>query len=205
MTMMLHCPQCGGNLSVPPALAGKEARCPSCGKVFLVPQPPPGPVGAAGLVGPRIWIRGEDGSSYGPADEALVRQWIIEGRLTELTPVRDADQEQWTPAGAHPWVGPLLDGAVMLRMSAGRMSRLAIASLLCGIAGLLPCFYSMYGVPSVLGIILGFASFKQIKRTGLGGAGVAIAGVTLGVAGLIILPFASILEHMFKTLINLHL
>jgi len=52
---------------------------------------------------------------------------------------------------------------------------LAIASLITGLLGL-----------NVLAIIFGFIALSQIKKTGQGGRGMAIAGIIIGFATLII-------------------
>lgn len=47
------------------------------------------------------WIIGSDGRTYGPADHATVRRWILERRLVATTPVATS------PAG--PWRDAVLD------------------------------------------------------------------------------------------------
>jgi hypothetical protein len=56
---------------------------------------------------------------------------------------------------------------------------MAIASLICSIAGVLPFFF---GVPCVLGIIFGFVARSQIARSGgrQKGSGLALAGIIVG-------------------------
>jgi uncharacterized membrane protein len=56
---------------------------------------------------------------------------------------------------------------------------LAIASLACSIGGIIPFFF---GVPCVVGIILGFVALGQIRKTDgvQQGRGLAIAGVIVG-------------------------
>jgi len=62
-------------------------------------------------------------------------------------------------------------------------SGLAIASLVCGIVG--PC---TLGLASIAGLILGIVGLKKIKAGGgaVGGRGLAIAGIIVSVATLII-------------------
>jgi hypothetical protein len=52
---------------------------------------------------------------------------------------------------------------------------LAIASLVCSLAGILTC-----GVVSIVGAILGHVSRKQIRERGDGGDGMALAGIIVG-------------------------
>lgn len=61
----------------------------------------------------------------------------------------------------------------------------AIASIVCAAVGL-----ACLGTGSFLGIIFGIVALNQIKRTGQGGRGLAIAGIVIGsvvTAGLVIL------------------
>jgi len=58
---------------------------------------------------------------------------------------------------------------------------LAIASLICSCAGIIPFFF---GVPCILGIVFGFVSRGKIKRShgALKGEGLALAGIIVGFA-----------------------
>ena len=57
---------------------------------------------------------------------------------------------------------------------------LAIFSLVASVVGLL-C-----GVGSIIGIVLGVVAINQIKKTRQGGHGLAVAGIVVGVASLVI-------------------
>jgi hypothetical protein len=65
---------------------------------------------------------------------------------------------------------------------------MAIAALVCGIAGFVLC-----AIPSIVGLILGFVSRSRIKKSGgrLSGGGMAMAGIVLGfvVLGLMVAYF----------------
>ncbi|WP_067821094.1 DUF4190 domain-containing protein [Actinomadura kijaniata] len=61
---------------------------------------------------------------------------------------------------------------------------MAVASLICSIAGLFTC-----GFASFLGVIFGHVAQGQIRRTGEGGSGMAVAGLIIGY----ILSFLTIL------------
>ncbi|TDD34497.1 DUF4190 domain-containing protein [Actinomadura sp. KC06] len=52
---------------------------------------------------------------------------------------------------------------------------MATASMVCGLIGFLAC-----GLTSILAIIFGHVAQSQIKRTGEGGHGMAVAGLILG-------------------------
>ena len=82
--------------------------------------------------------------------------------------------QQWgstySPYGAPP--GPAYGPAQ-------HANGLAIASLVCSAAGVIPFFF---GIPCVVGIVLGFVALRQIKGTGQvqQGRGLAIAGIAIG-------------------------
>jgi hypothetical protein len=56
---------------------------------------------------------------------------------------------------------------------------MAVASLVCACAGIIPFFF---GIPCILGVIFGFVARSQIKRTNgtQGGSGLALAGIIVG-------------------------
>jgi hypothetical protein len=66
----------------------------------------------------------------------------------------------------------------------GGRSGLAVASMVLGICGIAMCFL---GVASLLAVIFGFVALSRIKRTRplISGRGMALAGVWLGVVGLL--------------------
>ena len=53
------------------------------------------------------WILSTDGRTYGPADEATLRRWIGEGRLTPETPVGTSPDGPWSEARMVPAVSDL--------------------------------------------------------------------------------------------------
>lgn len=60
---------------------------------------------------------------------------------------------------------------------------MAIASLVTSIVGFAPYFG---GILSIVGIVLGSVALNQIKQTPQGGYGLAVAGIVVGIATLII-------------------
>jgi hypothetical protein len=60
-------------------------------------------------------------------------------------------------------------------VAAAPTNGLAIASLVCALAGLATC-----GVTSIIGAILGHVSRRQIRERGEGGDGLALAGIISG-------------------------
>jgi len=61
--------------------------------------------------------------------------------------------------------------------AAPKTDGMAIASMVCSLAGLVACC-----IPSVVGLILGLVSLSRIKKSqgALGGRGMAITGVVVG-------------------------
>ncbi len=69
---------------------------------------------------------------------------------------------------------------------AAKTNSLAIASLIFAVAWL-------FGVGSLLGVILGHVALGQIKRTGESGRGLAIAGIVLGYLALALIAVGLLL------------
>jgi len=70
---------------------------------------------------------------------------------------------------------------------------LAIASLVMGI-------FSLYGLGSILAIIFGIISLNKIKKDkNLKGEGFAIAGIVLGIVGIIVLTILLTIFYVGET------
>ena len=59
-------------------------------------------------------------------------------------------------------------------------SGMAVASLVCSLVGLVPCFW-FFQIMGLLGTIFGFVGLKQTKSGERGGRGMAIAGLVIGI------------------------
>ena len=68
-------------------------------------------------------------------------------------------------------------------------SGMAIAAMVCGICGFL-CI-----VPGVVGIILGIVSLSQLKRTQQNGRGMAITGIVVGAAWIVLFVLLLAIGH----------
>jgi hypothetical protein len=81
------------------------------------------------------------------------------------------------PSAAYPSAGSPSQGASWT--SPPRTNGLAVASLVCACAGIIPF---LFGLPCLLGIIFGFVARSQIKnaRGAQGGGGLALAGIIVG-------------------------
>jgi hypothetical protein len=71
-------------------------------------------------------------------------------------------------------------------------NRLAIASLITSFTGVLCC------VGSLVAIVLGAIALDQIKRTREEGSGLAVAGIVIGVAGLLVYLIVGIFALRFR-------
>ena len=67
----------------------------------------------------------------------------------------------------------------MVPVKSGK-SGMAIASLVCSLVGVIPCFW-LFQIMGLLGTIFGFVGLKQTKSGQRGGRGLAIAGVVIGI------------------------
>ncbi|MDH7501999.1 MAG: DUF4190 domain-containing protein [Verrucomicrobiota bacterium] len=148
-------------------------------------------------------ILGKDGQEYGPVTEAEVRQWIAEGRVSAVTPIRKQDAPEWRPArefvefaealrahdspNAPPRIAPeqpVAPGQPAGSVPQGKTSGLAIASLVLGILGIVTC-----GLTAVAGLILGIVALNKSSKTGDRSArGFALAGTIVSAVFLVLLP-----------------
>lgn len=148
-------------------------------------------------------ILGKDGQEYGPVTEAEVRQWIAEGRVNAVTPIRRQDTSEWRPArefvefaealraqdspNAPPRIAPeqpVAPGQPAGSVPQGKTSGLAIASLVLGILGIVTC-----GLTAVAGLILGIVALNKSSKTGDHSArGFALAGTIVSAVFLVLLP-----------------
>lgn len=141
------------------------------------------------------WFYGENGQRLGPVSEADLGSLIAAGRIGPATLIWREGMEQWLPLGQVSAQGglevlPPSMGYDLLRP--GVTSGLAIASLICGIIGLVTCMVFL-GIPAV---ICGHMAMHQIanSRHLVTGRGMALAGLICGyLAVLMMLAFASMM------------
>ena len=84
-----------------------------------------------------------------------------------------------SPTGYQTYPPPVGWGTDGQPVAAGT-NGLAIASLVCSVIGVL-C-----GIGSLIGVVLGFIAINQIKQTGQRGYGLAVAGIVVGAASMVI-------------------
>lgn len=61
---------------------------------------------------------------------------------------------------------------------------MAIASLVVSLVALICCSFGF--IPAIIGIILGVVGGNQIKQTGENGAGMAKAGIIIGIVAIVL-------------------
>ncbi|HTN73863.1 MAG TPA: hypothetical protein VL096_01400 [Pirellulaceae bacterium] len=104
------CQGCQKKLRVADEHAGKQARCPGCGNIYVVPQPTPlsysppsfaeKPASVyanppAKEVGDRWFMKIDDGREFGPVDRPTLDQWLRENRIGPSTRLKREFDSQW--------------------------------------------------------------------------------------------------------------
>ena len=117
-----------------------------------------------------------------------------------------ASDGKWYPPEA--WTGPPAQVGLAPYLSQGdswasppRTNGLAVASLVCACAGIIPF---LFGLPCALGIIFGFVARGQIKnaRGAQEGAGLALAGIIVGFSVIALFILAVVLVALFDSAIH---
>jgi len=167
------------------------------------------------------WYYGKEGKQYGPIDEGALRARIAAGEVSGSDLIWTEGMAEWTPlskfsqfSNSAPQAGSSEpaekyvtdDPASPYAPSAGNpvssvvgggaqlsppTSRLAIASMVCGILSLFFCFCggTLLGIPAV---ICGHIALKQTgsespgMRPRMDGRGMAIAGLIMGYIGILL-------------------
>lgn len=149
-------------------------------------------------------ILGADQKEYGPVSVETLRQWIAERRANGQTMVCLDGTTDWKPLATFPEFSEALAGAFgaapapagagvtpqIAASAEGQKKGLAITSLVLGILSVATCLIFITGIPAM---ITGFMALGRARRqpAEYGGRGLAIAGIALGAAG-ILLTFVSL-------------
>ncbi len=141
------------------------------------------------------WYYGSSAGQHGPVDENELRAMIASGGVGPLTLVWREGMSDWMPLQNVPDFG-IQQPAPYLPPYGGPPgyypgapvpnSGLAIASMVCGIAGYLTCYFvGILGIPAV---ICGHMALNRINSSPVpvAGRGMAIAGLILGYLGILI-------------------
>ena len=123
MAIESPCPGCGVVLAVPDEHAGKQARCPECATVFLVPSKTESvaetaenltPLAAEAATQPdeqeipvaiapppdhrQWWLKTPQGAVYGPISKAQLDIWCEDGRIADDCHVKHEEEHAWRGA-----------------------------------------------------------------------------------------------------------
>jgi hypothetical protein len=138
-------------------------------------------------------IIGSDGNEYGPVSAKELREWLNEKRVNPQTQVRPEGAANWQSLESLPefasligtppsFTPPVFTPSASMPIPQ-KTSKLAIASLVLGILG-----FCSAGITSLIGLILGFVGLSKINKSNgsLGGKGLAIAGISVSGATLLL-------------------
>ncbi len=134
------------------------------------------------------WYYGSGGGQHGPVDEGELRAMIASGAVGPATLVWRDGMRDWLPVQALPELCGAVTGPYppYYPPPAGSTSGLAIASMVCGIAGYLTCYFvGILGIPAV---ICGHMALARIRDSPVpvAGRGMAVAGLILGYLGILL-------------------
>jgi hypothetical protein len=144
-------------------------------------------------------IIGADGRTYGPATAEQLRQWIAGGRANAQTQALADGATEWKALAAlpefaghfapltPPVIGPLRPG-ISTAGPLPKTNSFATAGLIFGILSLMCCCGCPFNILGVLGLVFSLIGLLQINRHPefYEGHGIAIAGLVLSAAGLVL-------------------
>jgi len=113
MSIETKCPGCARTLRVEDEHVGKQARCPICNEIYIVPG------NAAVAVGPtdggRWRMRTPEGHVYGPVSRQELDQWVKEGRVSHECRLSSEADSTWLPADSvYPALTPVVQTSTPL-------------------------------------------------------------------------------------------
>lgn len=196
MAIEFRCHNCQSLLRAGDDKAGRRAKCPHCGTTVQTPgrQPPP-----AADFDPYEEAEDYDGGSDSPSDPFT--QHFGGGTRSPYVERQVSRQPTGTttcpmcgepiPVGAPRcrWCGELFNKSVRPSARQGfvRTSGNATASLILGIFSVVTFWLCYSGLPcSILAIALGIVGLNQTKSGEFEGQGQAMAGLILGIVGLVL-------------------
>jgi hypothetical protein len=141
------------------------------------------------------WYYGMHGQQIGPVAESELRQLIAQGVVTRETMVWREGMAEWRAmAEVNELAGPPVPGYGMGGYPSGYVvaapnSGLAIASMCCGIAGIVFQMCYIGGFVGIAAVIMGHIALKKIKESEvpMAGKGMAIAGLITGYISIVLM------------------
>ena len=137
------------------------------------------------------WHISENGVRRGPIPDADIRSMIAAGQISAQTQVWREGMIDWLPVmsvpelcAGHPWLAANPRGQV------AATNGMAIASMVCGILGVLLIFFAcgmVSGITAVPAVVLGHLAMRAIARSEkpMSGRGMAITGLVTGYLGIL--------------------
>jgi predicted RNA-binding Zn-ribbon protein involved in translation (DUF1610 family) len=198
MPIKMNCPSCGKTLSAPDTAAGKQAKCPACATMMLVPtgvfdaeeiapgSPPP----------PESNLMGDvpaTAPSQPPADPAAQRQ------APQRRPCPTCGELIIATAAKCRFCGAIFDARLCgssSRQHGQSYHGFAVTSLVLGILALpTACFGIVFGIVAI--IFSAIASNGMKKSRNFEGKGMATAGMVMGIIGAVGWTIIYVLIFMF--------
>jgi hypothetical protein len=195
------CQTCARKLRVADEFAGKKARCPQCGTIYIVPGSPAASSGALpDTVYQRkpaddYWqVRTPDGRVYGPVSRQELDEWVAEGRIPAEASLQTESAPFWRPAvetypqlrtlsglqaATNPFTDAPLDSPFAGREVTGRRPHRGVVILILAILPLVTCC-PIFGP---MAWAMGHTDLREM-RMGLmdaSGMGLTQAGMVLGI------------------------
>lgn len=151
------------------------------------------------------WYYGSEGAQCGPVNEAVFHTLIADGTITPQTLVWKNGMADWQPLEmlgvkvGYPVApyAPLYLGNPVVAPTSG----LAIASLVCGIVGILTCFVYVPGICGLAAVICGHMGMSQIGKSPvlMGGKGMCVSGLIMGYLAILLQLMIIIAGVLFFT------
>jgi len=99
MAIETKCPGCQRLLRVPDEHAGKQARCPACNTIYVVPGGETASLETAASDADDSWyMKTPEGQVYGPVAKTELDCWLAEGRISAECTLRTGADGDWRPA-----------------------------------------------------------------------------------------------------------
>lgn len=144
------------------------------------------------------YLLARDGKQIGQFSEEEIRSGLFEGRYLPTDVAWAEGMAQWQPLGeimgqgVTRVAGPrqVAGASPALGSAPSRTAGLAIAALVLGILALVTC--GLFGVTAITAIVCGHLALSNIGKSGgaLGGRGMAISGLVMGYASILLIVLA---------------
>ena len=195
MPIKMNCPSCNKTLSSPDSAAGKNAKCPACGTVMVVPTGvfDAGEPGAAGPPpAPPEFNVADDVPAPPPATSPATSPFAdsaAPGQEPPRRPCPSCGEPIVANAAKCRFCGAVFDPRLRATSCAGpgwpSYQGFAITSMILGILALISCYCGpIFGIAA---IIFAVVANNGMKTSGnLNGKGMATAGLVMGIIGTVL-------------------